>query len=121
MKKVLFISLFALMSIFANAQTGTGTLTATSSVSGGDGTGSIVSTSWAVQGTPPAPVTIATPNAATTTFTVSAPGVYTFVATVKDNLGNIATATWIATAYLQQSVNVDVSKSTLKIIISKKP
>lgn len=119
MKQLLFIFLFAVSVLFANAQSGTGTLIATSKVNGGDGTGTIVSTSWAVQGTPPAPVTFVDPNAATTNFTVTSPGVYTFVATVKDNLGNIQTTVWVATAFLEQSISVDVSKSTLKIVIKK--
>lgn len=119
MKKLLFLFLFAVTGLFANAQSGTGTLTATSTIIGGDGTGTIVSTTWAVQGTPPAPVAFTNQNAATTGFTVTEPGVYTFIATSKDNLGNVQTATWVATAYLSQTINVDVSKSTLKVVIKK--
>jgi hypothetical protein len=118
MKKVFFISLFALITVFANAQSGTGNLDASNStIIGGDGTGKIISATWVAQGTPPAPVVIANASAISTTVTVTKPGTYTFLVTLKDNLGNVATATVTKEAFYQQSIKVDVSASNAQIII----
>lgn len=111
--KHFIILLFAMIVAFAsNAQTGTGTLDETGiTVTGGDGTGQIVSTVWTVQGTPPAPVTFSAPNAVKTDVTVTKSGDYTFLFTAKDNLGNVATTTWTAHVYDKQVIIIDASKS----------
>jgi hypothetical protein len=116
--KILFILLFTLITFFASAQSGTGNLDASkSTVVGGDGTGKIVSATWTVQGTPPGPVTIANANSISTTVTVTKPGKYSFLVTLKDNLGNVATAVVLKEAFYQQSIKVDVSASEDQIII----
>lgn len=111
--KQLFLFLFVtILALSVNAQSATATLDETgTTVTGGDGTGSIASVSWTVQGTPPAPVTFTTPNAIKTDITVTKAGNYSILFTVKDNLGNVATTTWTITAYDKQVINIDASKS----------
>lgn len=117
MKYLLFIFLFGLISAFAHAQTGTGTLDATgaATVAGGDENAKIVSYAWSVQGTPPAPVTFSSPNSVKTEVTVTKAGNYTFLLTVKDNLGNIATGTVTATVYDKQVIHLNLTKTHIDI------
>ena len=116
--KLFLIALFSFTSLFACAQSGTGNLDASkSSIIGGDGTGKIVSATWAPQGNLPGPATIANANAIVTTVTVSVPGSYTFQVTLKDNLGNVATTTVTLQAYLQQGIKADASASSTTIIL----
>ena len=120
MKQLLFIFFFALMSFFAKAQTGTATLDETgTTVTGGDGTGSITSVAWTVQGTPPAPVTFSAPNTLKTDITVTKAGNYSILFTVKDNLGNVASTVWTVTVYDKQVINIDASRSHIVTITLK--
>lgn len=117
MKHLLFVLFFGLISAFAHAQTGTGTLDATgaATITGGDTNAKIVSYSWTVQGTPPAPVTFSAPNQVKTDVTVTKSGNYTFILTVKDNIGNIATGTITATVYDKQIIHLNLSETHIDI------
>lgn len=118
MKRILLVSLFALMSILATAQTGTATLDASgSTISGGDGTGKIVSYAWVLQGSAAAPVVYVNPNSAKTDVTFTTAGQYTFAVTEKDNLGNVATGTVIVDVYNKQSIIVNVANSHIQVIL----
>lgn len=112
MKRLFLFLLIAFLAFSAHAQSATAVLDETgTTVTGGDGTGSIASVSWTIQGTPPAPVTFSAPTSMIDTITVTKAGNYYILFTAKDNLGNIATTTWTVTAYDKQVINIDASKS----------
>ena len=117
MKKILFLFLFVAASYFVNAQSGTGTIDATTlvSVTGGDGTGYIASATWTVQGTPPAPVSFSASNNLKTDVTVTKVGTYNLLLTVKDNLGNSATGVFVVNAFLTQGINIKVTVTQITI------
>lgn len=124
MKHLLFILLFAITGLFANAQSGTGTIDATNlvKITGGvPGTASIASVSWTVQGTPPAIVSFSASNSLKTDITITATGSYTLLLTVKDNLGNIATATFPVQGIFGQQIIIDTSNSKVLNITIKQP
>lgn len=85
--KQLFFLFFLFLSFGAFAQTTSTTLSATAN----DKDGTIASLLWS-QTSGPSASTITTPNAATTTVTGLAVGVYVFTCTAKDNNGAVATA-----------------------------
>jgi|SRR6185312_5359208 len=112
--KHLFIFLFAIIAAFTvNAQSATVTVNGAlaASISGGDSNAKIISYSWSITGTPPAPITISTPAQAQTDFTFTKAGNYTVQFTVKDNLGNTASAPLNFVVYDKQVINIDFSKS----------
>lgn len=118
MKKLLTIILFAAISFAANAQTATVTLDASGSgVSGGDGTGKIVSANWTVQGTPPAAVTFSAPTALVTSVTVTKDGTYDFLLTVTDNLNQVTTGVIELDVFKQQIINIKFAAVKISTIL----
>jgi|SRR6185312_882356 len=118
--KHLFIFLFAIIMAFTvNAQSATITLDGTNSgVTGGiAGTAKIVSYQWAVQATPPAPITFSAATAVKTDVTFTKAGTYNITLTVTDNLGQPATATQTVIVYDKQvphAVITGVTQVTLQ-------
>lgn len=115
MKKLLLLFLFAVIGLLANAQSGSDTLTAKATITGGDGTGRVVSYSWEAQG--PGATVFSSPAGSVTIFTVTVPGTYTVTVKGTDNLGNAAYSTMSIVAYKNQSIQMDASKSSPVIII----
>jgi hypothetical protein len=118
MKQLLFIILFATTTIFAKAQSGTGTIDATDSIgiAGGDGTGYIASIAWTFQ-SGPGTIVFSAPNKAKTDVTITKVGDYVALLTIKDNLGNIATSTYPIKGYLKQSIFIKATVTPIKITI----
>lgn len=117
MKKLLFSIIFIATFFVAKAQSGTGTIDATPlvTITGGDGTGTVVSALWSIQGTPPGTVVLSAANNLKTNVTVTAIGTYNLLLTVKDNLGNTATGVFIVNAYFSQGINIKVTVTQIII------
>lgn len=119
MKKILFILFFAVLSFFANAQTGTATIDETGSVTFTGGLNpSIASIAWSVQSAPTgATVVFSTPTSLKTDVTVNTAGSYSFLLTVKDNEGNVVTGVVTGTAIAKQVIhlNLKVTDITLQL------
>lgn len=106
---VLLLSLLAFSSINAQVSTqldGTG-----SYVSGGNGSGKIVSYSWVLQANPPAAVTIINSDKAVSTVTFTQKGDYYFLLTVTDNNGINSSAIDTVTVFAGQVPHAKATNS----------
>lgn len=111
MKKVFIIILSFLAFSSINAQVST-TLDGTGSyVTGGDGTGSIVSYSWTIQGTPPAAVILANASQPMSKATFTQKGDYYLLLTVTDNKGAKSSAVDTVTIFAGQVPHAKATNS----------
>lgn len=121
MKKLIFLLISILSFVVVEAQSATVTLSASVVISGGDGTGTITSAVWSVQGTPPAPVTISNQgmvgDSAKATATFTKAGTYYLILTAKDNLSNVATGTVEGDVFNKQTIIISVVNSKIKATI----
>lgn len=123
MKKLLSILLFLGIVFTANAQSATVTLDASGSgVSGGRGTGKIVSSKWVLEAGAPASVTYvdatgkAGTDAALKTYAViSKAGTYNFDLTITDDLGNSVSGTMQVVAYGEQRIFIKFAQPKIEV------
>jgi hypothetical protein len=121
--KHLFFLLLTFISLSAFSQSAIAPLDASGSgVTGGDGTGKIVSAVWTVQN-PPATVTYYSDAAGTQAGTnqalktyakITAAGTYNFTLTVTDNLGNTTTGNVQVIAYGVQTIEIKIAQPVIK-------
>jgi len=120
MKRLLLILAIVSTSTFAIAQSGTTTVDVTDSVgvTGGDHTGYIASVLWSMQ-SGPGTMLFSDATKLKTSITIDKIGDFYALLTIKDNLGNIATAVYHIVGTVKQGIFIKVTLTPIYITVSK--